>query len=145
MTQDESRSIDLEDTFILYDDSPKQYTLKLSPASLSITAQQDENANRSLSINDTRLVPIDDIYGCLCMKSNKDSNQCHLTLYLNVLRAPQGISGIFSKKLALYQSQHIFTYGKYNDYATNFAEVVRWHRHVTEAIYLRRNLPRKLY
>jgi hypothetical protein len=139
MTQDESRSIDLEDTFILYDDSPKQYTLKLSPASLSITAQQDENANRSLSINDTRLVPIDDIYGCLCMKSKTTDNQCYLTFYFYGLKQS---NRIFSTKLALHRSQETYVYARYNDYETNYAEIIRWHRQVTHAIYLRRKLPR---
>ncbi len=144
MTKEESNIINLEDTFFLYGHSSKQkYLLKLSPTTLSITAKQDENEETSSSINKTQLISIDDIYGCLCMKSVENSNQCHLTVYSYVLRPPHGVSGIFSKKPALHRSQHIFTYGSYNDYETNYAEVIRWHRHITHAIYLRRNLPCK--
>jgi len=143
MTQEESNFIELEDTFFLYGHSTKQYILKLSPRILSITLKQDDNENRTSTINHTQLIPIDDIYGCLCMKSLRNSTQCHLTFYLYTLREPHGVSGIFSKKLGLYRSQQIFTYGTYNEYEKNLAEVIRWHRHVKYAIYLRQNLPRK--
>lgn len=141
MTQEESNIINLEDTFFLNGHSSKQrYLLKLSPTTLSITTKQEES---SASTNNIQLISIDDIYGCLCMKSVEKSNQCHLTLYLYALRPPQGVGRIFSKKPTLHRSQRIFTYGKYDDYERNYAEVTRWYRYVTHAIYLRRNLPRK--
>ncbi|CAF4736539.1 unnamed protein product, partial [Rotaria sp. Silwood2] len=96
---------------------------------------------KSSSINNTRIIPIDDIYGCLCMKSTKNSNQCYLTFYLYILKRSHTFSGIVSKKRDFHRTQHTFIYGKYNDYETNYAEIIRWHNNVTYAIYLRRNLP----
>jgi len=140
MTQEETNSIEIEDTFFLYGHSPsKQYLLKLSPINLSIKLKQDETGDH------TQLISIDDIYGCLCMKSNQNSIECHLTFYFYTLKRPRGISGIFSKKLSLHRSQKIFTYGVYPEYERNFAEIIRWHRHVKYAIYLRQNLPRKFH
>jgi hypothetical protein len=131
MTQEESRSIDLEDSFFLYDHTSKQYILKLSPTILSIISKHDEN--------DTRVIPVDDIYGCLCMKSKTTDNQCYLTFYFYGLKQS---NRIFSTKLALHRSQETYVYARYNDYETNYAEIIRWHRQVTHAIYLRRKLPR---
>ncbi|CAF3580099.1 unnamed protein product [Adineta steineri] len=142
MTQEDSNIINLEDTFFLYGHSSKyKYLLKLSPTTLTITTVSNENESRSLPLNNVKIIPIDDIYGCLCMKPLINSKQCYLTFYQYVLRPPQGFSGIFSKKPLLHRSQHIFSYGKYNDYDTNHAEVIRWHRHIAHAIYLRRYLP----
>jgi hypothetical protein len=138
MTEEEINSIEIEDTFFLYGhSSSKQYLLKLSPINLSIKLKQNETEDY------TQLISIDDIYGCLCMKSNQNSTECHLTFYFYILRRPRGISGIFSKKFSLYRSEKIFTYGVYPEYERNFAEVIRWHRHVKYAIYLRQNLPSK--
>jgi hypothetical protein len=142
--ENETNSIELEDTFFLYGHSTrKQYILKLSPINLSITLRQDENDDRTSTKNSTKLISIDDIYGCLCMKSTKNPTECHLTFYLYTLKRSNGISGIFSKKLDLHRSQKIFTYDIYHEYERNYAEVIRWHRHVKHAIYLRQNLPRK--
>ncbi|CAF0958943.1 unnamed protein product [Rotaria sordida] len=142
MAQEELKSIDLEDIFFHYRHSSQQYILKLSLTNLSIVTKQDENKNKSSSsVNNTQIIPIDDIYGCLCMKSMKNSNQCCLTFYLYILKRSHTLSGIVSKKYDFHRIQHTFMYGKYNDYETNYAEIMRWHRHVTYAIYLRRNLP----
>ena len=144
MTEDESRSFDLEDTFFLHGHSSKQCILKLSQNILSIGLQNNDIENQStLHNNNTRLIPIDDIYGCLCMQGNKNPVQCHLNLNLYTLRNVKGISGIFSQKENLHRSQEIFTYTKFNNFYSNLAEVTRWYRSITYAIYLRRNLPRK--
>jgi hypothetical protein len=143
MTDEETNSIDLEDIFFLYGRTTKRYILKLSPKILSITLKQDDSANRTSTENSTQLIPIDDIYGCICAKSNKNPTQCHLILHLYTLRQAHGISGVFSKKLNLYRSQKTFAYGQYPDYERNSAEVIRWHRHVKHAIYLKQNLPGK--
>jgi hypothetical protein len=142
-TQEESNSIELEDTFILYGHPTKPHLLKLSPKILSIIPKQAENRERSSTLNHLQSIPIDDIYGCLCMKSVKDPTQCYLTFYLYTLRRSYGIAGIFSKKLGLRRTQHIFTYAIYPEYERNYAEVIRWHRQIKLAIYLRQNLPRK--
>ncbi|UJR22366.1 hypothetical protein I4U23_025428 [Adineta vaga] len=142
MTQDQSNLINLEDTFFLHGHSTKKrYLLKLSPIRLSITTIPSENDNRTSTIDNTRLIPIDDIYGCLCMKSAENTNKCYLTFYAYILRPPHGLSGMFSSKRTLHRSEHIFAYAKYDNYDANHAEVVRWYEHVTQAIYLRRNLP----
>jgi hypothetical protein len=143
MSENETRSIDLEDIFSLHDHSSKQYILKLSPTVLSISLQTHQNTDQATSNDHLELIPIDEIYGCLCMKSYQSPIQCHLSLYLYTLRKPKGISGTFSKKESLHRSQRVFTYGKFNDFESNFAEMTRWYRSVTRAIYLRRNLPRK--
>ena len=144
MAEDESRSFDLEDTFFLHGHSSKQCILKLSLNILSIDLQNNDIENQStLHNNSVQLVPIDDIYGCLCMKGNKNPIQCHLNLYLYTLRNVKSISGIFAKKEYLHRSQQIFTYTKFNNLNNNFAEVTRWHRSITYAVYLRRNIPRK--
>ncbi|CAF4320792.1 unnamed protein product [Rotaria socialis] len=141
MAQEESKSIDLEDTFFHYRQTSKQYVLKLSSASLSIIQKYDDNQDRVSSMNNTRVIPIDDIYGCLCMKSSKTSNECYLTLYLYIFKRSNIISGIFSKTPELNRTPLTYGYGKYSDYERNFAEIIRWHRSVSQAIYLRRNLP----
>jgi hypothetical protein len=138
MTENELRSIDLEDIFSLHGYSSKQYNVKLSPTILSIQSQNNDSGYHSLSI------PIDDMYGCLCMKSNNNPIQCHLTIYLYAIRRSKGISGVLSKKEGLHRSERTLTYSKFNEFETNFAEVTRWHRGITYAIYLRRNLPRKV-
>jgi hypothetical protein len=138
MTQDESNIIELEDTFFLHGHPTKPYLLKLSSISLSIIPKHDENDQR----NRIQSIPIDDIYGCLCMKSNSNPIICHLTFYLYGLKRSHGISGVFSKKNTLHRSQRIFTYATYDDFERNHAEVIRWHRYVKQAIYLRQNLPR---
>jgi hypothetical protein len=143
MSENETRSVDLEDTFFLHDHSSKRYILKLSPTVLSISLQNHQNVDQATSNDHLELIPIDEIYGCLCMKSYQSPIQCHLSLYLYTLRKPKGISGTFSKKESLYRSQRVFTYGKFDDFESNFAEMTRWYRSVTRAIYLRRNLPRK--
>ena len=89
-------------------------------------------------------IDIDEIYGCLCMKSSGTSIECHLTVYLYELRRARGIGGVFSKKPSLYRSHRTFTYATYDNYERNHAEVIRWHRHIKQAIYLRRNLPRRI-
>ncbi|CAF1322914.1 unnamed protein product [Rotaria magnacalcarata] len=141
MAQEEPKSIDLEDTFFHYRQTSKQYVLKLSSTSLSIIPKYDDNQDRVSSINKTRVIPIDDIYGCLCMKSAKISNECYLTFYLYIFKRSNIISGILSKTPELNRTQLTYGYGKYNDYETNSAEIIRWHRSVSQAICLRRNLP----
>lgn len=141
MAQEETKSTNLEDTFFDYHNTSKQYILKLSPTILSITTKPDDNVDPSLVINDTKIIQIDDIYGCLCMKSTKHPNQCYLTLYLYTLELSHTICAIISYKSEFHRTQCTFVYGKHNDYEANYAELVRWHRQITQAIYLRRNLP----
>lgn len=134
MTQETSNVINLEDTFHLHGHSTKKrYVLKLSPTHLSITTISNET--------DIRLVPIDDIYGCLCMKSVHKTNQCLITFYVYALRPSRGLNGILSSKRTFHRSEHVFAYGKHDNFDANQAEIVRWHRHITQAIYSRRNLP----
>lgn len=141
MTDEETDSIELEDIFFLYDRTNKRYILKLTARTLSITFKQDDNGNSTSANNNTQIIPIDDIYGCLCGKSTRNLTQCHLTFHLYTLRSAKGISGVFSKKPKLYRSRKTFAYGQYPDYDRNLSEVIRWHRHVKHAIYLRQNLP----
>lgn len=136
MTQADSNLPELEDTFSLYGHPTKRYRLKLSSTSLSITSQTDQDDKHR-----NQLISIDDIYGCLCMKSAETSAQCHLVLYLYQLRRSEGIGGVFSKKRKLHRKQQTFTYANYNNYEENYAEIVRWQRYIKEAIYQRRNLP----
>lgn len=142
MTQDAANSIHLEDTFFLYGHSLKtRYVLKLTPSTLTITTVPPATDARSSVATSMQLIAIDDIYGCLCMKPVRNSKHCHLTLYQYALRPATGIAGVLSSKRKLQRSQHIFTYGKYDGYEANHAEVVRWQRHIMQAVYLRRNLP----
>ncbi|CAF3036400.1 unnamed protein product [Rotaria sp. Silwood2] len=141
MAEGESKLIDIQDNFFLHGDSSKQYIVKLSTNCLSIYLQNNENQERSALDNNTQLIPIDDIYGCLCMKDNKNPIQCHLNLYLYSLQQAKGIGGSFSKKTSLQRSQFLLTYAKFNDYESNLAAATRWHYYITTAIYLRRNLP----
>ncbi|CAF1131889.1 unnamed protein product [Rotaria sordida] len=141
MAESESRSIDIQDTFFLQDQSSKPYIVKFSTTMLSISLPNNDNQERSVLDNNTQLISIDDIYGCLCMKDNKDPIKCHLNIYLYSLRKPKGIIGTFSKKLTLQRSQLLLTYAKLNDYESNLAVVTRWHYYIANAIYLRRNLP----
>jgi len=143
MSEDESRSIDLEDIFFLPDHPSKQYRVKLSSSVLSISLQNKQDGDQTTSNKSLQLIPIDDIYGCLCLKANFNPIQCHLSLYLYTLRQPKGVSGTFSKKGSLHRSQQILSYGKFDDFQSNLAEVTRWHRVLKYAIYLNRNLPRK--
>ena len=75
------------------------------------------------------------------MKPLKSAVHCHFVVYLYVLKAAHGISAFFSKEATLHRWQKVFTFGKYAEYERNFAEVVRWYRHLTEAIFVKRNLP----
>ena len=137
MAQADSNSTDLEDTFFLSGHPTKRYLLKLSPIGLSITSRTDQDDKHRIET-----ITIDDIYGCLAMKSAQVSSECYLALYLYQLRRSQGIAGIFSKTRRMYRAERIFAYGSYNKYEENYAEVVRWQRMINEAIYQRRNLPR---
>ena len=128
-----ARSADLEETFFLSDQTTKTCRLTLSSDTLSITLP-DGSSTR---------IAIEDIYGCLCMKALKSSVQCHLVVYLYVLRRAHGIGGFFSKQPTMHRSQKVFTFDKYDDYERNFTEVVRWHRLLNQAIYAKRNLPCK--
>lgn len=137
MTQADSNAVDLQDTFFLSGQPTKRYLLKLSPISLSITSRNDqENKHR------TEIIAIDDIYGCLTMKSARASSECYLALYLYQLRRSNGVAGIFSKTRRLHRTERIFVYGSFNKYEENYHEVIRWQRLIKEAIYQRRNLPR---
>lgn len=137
----------LEDVFFHYHQSSRQYLLKLSTTTLSIAENLDEQNPKlsSSSENDVQLISIDDIYGCSCMKSTKNPNQCFIIFYIYLLKRSKSISGIFSKKRNFHRIQRTFVYGKYDDYETNYAEVMRWHQNVTDAIYLRRNLPGRIH
>jgi hypothetical protein len=143
MSEDESRSNDLVDIFFLHGHSSKEYMIKLFPTYLSINLQTKQNDDQTTLNNNLQLIPIDDIYGCICMKAYQNPIQCHLSLYLYSLKQAKGISGTFSKKENLHRSQKIFTYGKFDNFQNNFGEITRWHRGITYAIYLNRNLPGK--
>lgn len=132
MSESDNNSIDLEDTFCAYGHPTNPYLLKLSSANLSIIPKSKPNA--------AEIIPIDDIYGCLCMKSSPNTLPCHLTIYLYSSNRSKGAS---SKKSHLRRTQRIFTYSTYNEYEKNYAEIIRWHRYIKYAIYLKRNLPRK--
>lgn len=137
---------ELEDTFLVSTQSQKLCRLTLTSNDLSIIQLNNSTTNAataSSTAQNVRVIPIDEIYGCLCMKPAKHSNQCHLVIFLYVLRRSHSLAGIFSKKLSLHRSKRVFTYAKYDDYDRNSAEVTLWHRNITEAIYLKRNLPCK--
>ena len=143
MSETEWNSANFEDTFFLHQHQSKQYILKLSPTVLSIHLATHHDGDQTTSNEHAELIPIEDIYGCLCMKSYQNAIQCHLTLYLYSIRKSKGIGGTFGKKENLHRSQRVYTYGKFNDFESNLAEMTRWHRAIKRAIYLRRNLPRK--
>ncbi|CAF3529440.1 unnamed protein product [Adineta steineri] len=146
MSEERSKSIDLEDIFFLHGHSSKQYLVKLSPIALSISLQPDNNNESQSASNNTntKIISIDDIYGCLCMKSPEDSIKCHLTLYIYALRKPKGFSASFSKKESLQRFQQILTYAKFQDFESNLTAVTQWHRNITYAVYLRRSLPQDI-
>ncbi|CAF3675084.1 unnamed protein product [Rotaria sp. Silwood1] len=141
MAEGESKLTEIQDNFFLHGQTTKPYIVKFSRNCLSISLQNNDNQEQSVPDNNIELISIDDIYGCLCMKDNKNPIQCHLNLYLYSLQKTKGISGTFSKKLSLQRSQLLLTYAKFNDYESNLAAVTRWHYYITNAIYLRRNLP----
>ena len=145
MTDETIQSVDLEDTFFLHGHSSKPHRLILSPSALTIHPSTAGNASgdRSASSVDpkSQLIPMDDLYGCLCMKAKHNPRQCHLVLYLYALRRTKGISGTLSKKQHLHRSEKILTYGEQEDFQSNFTQVTRWHRAITEAIFWRRQLP----
>ena len=143
MSETEWNSTDFEDTFFLHNHPSKQYILKLSPTILSIRLATHHHEDQTVSNNHVELIPIDDLYGCLCMKSYQSAVQCHLTLYLYSLRKPKGIGATWGKKENLHRSERIYTYGKFDDFQSNLAEMTRWYRTIKRAIYLRRNLPSK--
>lgn len=137
MTQADSNTTDLEDTFFLSGHPTKRYLLKLSSIGLSITSRTDQEDKHRIEN-----IAIDDIYGCAVMKTSQASSECYLVLYLYQLRRSEGIAGIFSKTRRLHRTERIFGYGSYNKYEENYAEVIRWQRMIKEAIYQQRNLPR---
>ncbi|CAF0732393.1 unnamed protein product [Adineta ricciae] len=138
MTEDTSRSTELEDLFFLHANSTKQYLVKLSPTAISIAPHGAQQRNQ------TRFITIDDVYGCLCMKSRKNAIQCHLTLYLYTTRKTRVCNTPITKQEKLRRLRQILTYGKFNDFESNLNEMTKWHDCVTNAIYLRRNLPRDI-
>ena len=135
MLNDECRSIELEDTFFLHDQSNKQCVVKLSPAGLAVMPA----ANASSS-DPIRTIPLDDIYGCLCMKSKNNARQYHLIVYLYGLKGTSGLGGLCAKASVLYRSRCVFTYGKSSDGERNVSEVLQWYRRITQMIYVRRKL-----
>ena len=137
MTEDTSRSTELEDLFFLHANSTKQYLVKLSPTAISIAPHDAQQRNQ------TRFIAIDDVYGCLCMKSRKNAIQCHLTLYLYTARKTRVCNTPITKKEKLRRLRQVLTYGKFNDFESNLNEMTKWHDCVTNAVYFRRNLPRK--
>lgn len=140
MSENEWSSTDFEDTFSLHNHPSKQYILKLSPTVLSIRHYHED---QTVSNDRVELIPINDIYGCLCMKSYQSTVQCHLTLYLYSLHKSKGIGASWNKKDNLHRKERVYTYGKFNDFQSNLAEMTRWYRTIKRAIYLRRNLPSK--
>ena len=139
MTDEEIFSIDLEDTFFLHHHPTKSFRLKLSSSVLSIQSIHSNNSTTN------EIIPIDDLYGCLSMKVHRNVNQCHLVLYLYALKRSKRLNGTLSNKGHLERSERIFTYGTFDDFQSNFTEVTRWHRAITQAMYLRRHLPCKEY
>lgn len=137
MTEDIARPTELEDLFFLHANSTKQYLVKLSPTIISIVPQDAQQRNQ------TRSIAIDNVYGCLCMKSRKNAIQCHLTLYLYTTQRTRACSTPITKQEKMRRLRQVLTYGKFNDFESNLNEMTKWHDCVTNAIYLRRNLPRK--
>ena len=137
MLNDEYRSMELEDTFFLHDQSNKQCVVKLSPTHLAIMP-----AATASSSDPVRTIPLDDIYGCLCMKSKNNAHHYHLIVYLYGSKGTSGLGGLCAKASTLYRSRCVLTYGeKSSDRERNLNEVLRWYRHVTQMIYVRRHLP----
>ena len=144
MADDDSRSAILEDTFFLHGHPSKQYLVRLSSSALSITLPNAGHGDNRAAAHDdhTQIIPIDDLYGCSCMKVNRNPNQCHLIFYVYGLKRSKGLlTGAPSKKSHLQRSQKIFVYAKFDDFQSNLARVTQWHQKVTNAIYLRRHLP----
>ncbi|CAF0917521.1 unnamed protein product [Didymodactylos carnosus] len=163
MDESEQQQLSLTDTFCHYTDSKKHYILKLNNSALTIipllnTKQnkkrdenyQDVNQNRNgderriihfpMTSPSTITISTDDIYGCLCMRSNKQNSQvCHITFYLYSL-----IEKTFRKKIQYHRSSKTYTYQKYNNFDQNYAEMMEWHRLITQIINLKRNLPSDL-
>ncbi|UJR26738.1 hypothetical protein I4U23_008053 [Adineta vaga] len=134
MTDENSILTNLEDIFFLDSHSSKQYLVKLSSTVISIIPQNNDH-------NRTRLISIDDIYGCLYMKARRNAIQCHLVLYLYALQRTKLCNTPVTKNETLRRSQQVLTYAKFHDFETNLSEIIRWHRLITSAIYFRRNLP----
>jgi hypothetical protein len=147
MADDNTQPIDLDDTFFLHGHSSKPYRLLFSPIALTIEPSTASNASgdrsSSSALPKTQVIPIDDLYGCLCMKAKHNPLQCHLVLYLYALRRTKGIVGTLSQKQHLQRSETILTYGQQKDFQSNFAQVTRWQRAISQAIYRRRQLPGK--
>lgn len=145
MADEDIQPIDLEDTFFLHGHSSKPYRLLFSPTALTIQPSTARNVSEDRSSASahlkTQVIPIDDLYGCLCMKAKHNPLHCHLVLYLYALRQTKGIGGALSKKAHLQRSEKIFTYGQQNDLQSNLAQVTRWQRAISQAIYRRRQLP----
>lgn len=142
MTDEETSSIDLADTFYLHHHPSKAYHLKLSSSMILIHRVQTNSTHTEDSNDyDQESIPIDDLYGCLFMKAKQNPNQCHLVFYIYTFKRSKRSNGTLSNKGRLERSTQIFMYRKYDDFQSNLTEVTRWHRAVTHTMYLRRRLP----
>lgn len=139
MSDKDLTTIDLEDKFHLHGHSSKPYLVKLSSTQLTIFSITNHNNNEIILTDHIQIIPIDDIYGCLCMKADHNPIQCYLSLYIYTLRKTK----TWIKKDHLHRTQRVLVYSKFDNYEQNFEEVTRWHRLITNAIYLKRNLPCK--
>ena len=124
MNTDEDTPIVVEDRFFLSTHLSKPCRIVASSKFLSIYSLEKNILLERIAISY--------IYGCLCMRPKQPSPKSHLVIF---------VYGRKGKNSKFSQSQRIFTYANHERYEKNFSEVVRWHQHLTNAIYLHRNLP----
>lgn len=133
--EDLHRTLELEDDFNIHGNSSKIFRLKL--CSTCLTIEQVSSNNRST-------ISIDDLYGCLAMKSKENAIKCYLVLYLYVFKATNALSTTSPRRGSFHRREKVFTYRKFNDFAQNLAEMTRWTRLLKTFSFLRRQLPGKL-
>jgi len=138
MSDKDLEMIELEDRFYLQGQSSKPNLVKFSSTQLSIFSIINQNNNEIILTDHVQIIPIDDIYGCLCMRADHNPVQCYLNLYIYTLKKATKTWG---KKDHLHRTNRVLVYGKFDTYERNLEEVTKWHRLITRAIYSRRNLP----
>jgi hypothetical protein len=142
--EEDNRLLELEDMFVLHAQPSATYRVKLSSTALTLDLCVSNNRSTSNNPRHQQLIPIDDIYGCSCMKVKQNPLQCHLVLYLYTLQRTKGFTGTLSAKLYRHRSETILTYGKFDDFQLNFAQVTRWYQAIQQIMYIRRQLPGKI-
>jgi hypothetical protein len=123
---------DLEGRFFLANNVEGSASLvKLSSHRLVISASTSKSVER--------IIPIEDIYGCLCMRSPSSTTRpsYHLIVYIYSLSRVSG-------KSTMQRSQCKLTYeSSVDDDQRNLHEVLRWRDTVRQLIVIQRQLPRK--